>query len=65
MISIDAAKAKKTEQVKMTDWNTPYVPAGLVEGRPKTRRQTPRQARASALVAKAKANALRLMAQGE
>ena len=65
MISIDAAKAKKTEQVKMTDWNTTYVPAGFVEGKQKTRRQTPRQARASALVAKAKANALRLMAQGE
>ena len=65
MISIEAAKAKKTEQVKMTDWSTPYMPAGFVEDKQKVRRQTPRQSRASALVAKAKANALRLMAQGE
>ena len=58
MISIEAAKEKKIEQVKMTDWSTPYVPAGFIEGKQKARRQTPRQARASALVAKAKANAL-------
>ena len=65
MQTIASAVQQKAEKAKMTDWNTLYVPVGFVPGKEKTRRQTPRQSRASALVAKAKAHAVRLIAQGK
>lgn len=57
--AIQAAKEKQAERQKMTDWNTPYIPAAAEQAE-KEARQTPRQARASALMAKAKTNAIRL-----
>ena len=60
-ITKEGAIQKKAERERMCSWDTVFVPLVNPEAKPSARRQSPRQARASALVARAKQNALRLM----
>lgn len=53
--------ARQAEREKMCSWGTPYAPAQQPDAS-KAPRRTPRQARAAALVSRARINALRLMA---
>ena len=60
-ITVEGALQRKAERERMCSWDTVYIPLVNPEAKPAPRRQTPRQARASALVARAKQNALRLI----